>query len=46
MITASDDEFGAQLSNGSWTGMIGMIINKVGLVYHVIFVVIEIELLK
>lgn len=46
MITASDDEFGAQLSNGSWTGMIEMVINKVGLVYHVIFAVIEIEFLK
>ena len=28
VITAADGEFGAQLSNGSWTGMIGSVINN------------------
>lgn len=29
VITAADYEFGTQHLNGSWTGMIGMVINKV-----------------
>ena len=29
VITATDREFGTQLSNGSWSGMIGMVLNGV-----------------